>query len=129
MKRFRCYNCQDVEGMPGHDFYGEAPVCDKCGLDGTKPQYARFFAVCKAIHFNPPDPAFAKGHIVHGLGHPACGVKFIRGVMLTNAPKAVNCEACKATEEWIAAIASESFNPEDDFPVNIDTAKMMITKG
>lgn len=128
MKAFRCYNCEDERGVPGHPFFAETPVCPKCGLDGTKPQYARHFAPMKAIHFDTPDPAFAKSKNKHGSGKAACSPD-LKNVMLTNAPNVVNCPACKETDEWKDADKSFSFNPEDDFPVTIDPANMVLTKG
>lgn len=132
MKGWRCYNCNNDKGDPGLDFYGDKPICPKCGLDGTNQRYRGLFAALKVIHFDAPDPALAKGSGRHtrGIGHAACDPKLKVGtVQATGEPTVVNCPACRESQAWIDADKTVNFNPEDDFPVSIDLAGTMIVKG
>lgn len=120
MKRFRCYNCT-------HEFIAKEPLCLKCGLDGREPRYATHVVEIKTIHYDPPSKVYGVG-----MGCRACDqntpINRGRG---TGIAKIVNCDACKESAEWKQAMDYDDTGipPGEDFPVEIDRAKMTIRRG
>lgn len=99
LKLYRCVNCR-------REFEAERPACVPCGLDPAKdPRDAAYVVECVRIHLDPPT------HIQgRGKGHAACDPKLRvgrPGMQFSGEPRAVNCEACKATAEFKAAEAGE----------------------
>jgi hypothetical protein len=106
MYLFRCLNpkcADDPNGKLGHDFYWEAPICPKCGIDGRSPKYGRFMEVLTTIHYDPPEG------IVDGVGKniALCNGKtsYELGMarpleQVTGEPGSVTCPACKAHDDF-----------------------------
>ena len=113
MKLWKCYNCENGDGIPGVDFFADAPVCPTCKLDGADKRHGNKIVACKIIHFDPPHPSVKDA----GLGHLACSPSKVIGkvdAMATGVPDVVNCPLCRATDDWkIAKSAAEVGSPNN----------------
>lgn len=96
-KRYRCSNC-------GTDFVADKPACAKCDIDATTdPQAIGVIHPLATIHYDPPHPKIK----LRGKGHRACDTKtHIGRGKGTGEASVVNCEACKATPAYQAAVAA-----------------------
>jgi hypothetical protein len=94
-RRYRCMNC-------GTDFVAETPSCARCGIDpATDPRAAGVIHPIATIHYDPPHPRIR----FRGLGHRACDpTKHIGTGRGSGEPSVVNCEACRATPAFQAAV-------------------------
>lgn len=115
---YRCYNppCADSDGIPGHDFVGIEPVCDRCGADQRDPRLGRFVINLKVIHWDPPQPK----HPSVGQGIRACDGQLISAGMASGDPLAVNCPACRQIEQFRAALKQAHVRPEDDLHLELN---------
>ena len=101
MPLFRCLNCMN-------EFTAEKPSCADCELDPAKDKrHAEFFLPLLIHHFDPPTKVEGIGK-----GHAACDSRIKVGriykpkCMFTGETSAVNCPACKATDEFKKAEGS-----------------------
>lgn len=95
---YRCYNCENAQGLIGYDFTAAAPVCPKCGADGTTLEAAQKIVTRQAVHFDPPHGVLRD----KGTGKRACDGKPTTGlgVHSTGVPTAVTCPACRESEAF-----------------------------
>lgn len=117
MPRFRCAQCKG-------EFVAAKPACEKCGLDPEKDaRHAAFFLDLVTIHFDPPTHVPGLGN-----GHAACNPTLrtgSNGDAWTGEKQVVNCEACKASDEFksdgppAAPNASILFNKTDGPPPDL----------
>ncbi len=95
MPLFRCLECRAK-------FEAAAPGCAACGIDPAARREDEGVVVQLVVtHFDPPTKRAGRGK-----GHAACDpkVKVGRpGLAFTGEPDAVNCPACKAGAEFMAA--------------------------
>jgi len=124
---YRCLNpkcADDPSGKLGHDFTADVPVCDKCGVDGRDPRFARVVHRLVVLHYDPPSPVEGIG-----LGHRACDPsKTSRASsdgmqMATGDPESVNCAKCRETGVWKENHRRTEVFEAADFEVIIDPAK------
>lgn len=108
-RRYRCTNC-------GAEFVGERPACVTCDIDpATDHRAVGVVQPIATIHFDPPHPKIRH----RGLGHRACDpATHIGKGRGTAEPSVVNCEMCKETEAYKAAVKKGglrvSFHEDDD---------------
>lgn len=108
-RRYRCTNCNT-------EFVAERPACAKCEIDPTTdPRAIGVIHPLATIHYDPPHPKIKR----RGLGHRACDPsKHIGRGRGTGEASVVNCEACKATAAFQAAVKrgelEVGFREEDD---------------
>lgn len=110
-KFFRCMNCLDDKQIPGRDFVAEsAPVCPKCGLDGSPgKQHANLIIPLRTVHFDPPHPTVKN----RGVNVPLCGVPFVGGMAMTGDPNVANCPNCKAHADFERIKAAWNVGADD----------------
>jgi predicted nucleic-acid-binding Zn-ribbon protein len=88
-----CVNPLSKRKDKGLDFWADAPICVKCGVDGDKER--NVIVPLRTVHFMAPHPVIED----RGCGVIACGAEFA-GVMHSGEPDAVNCPNCRNTEAW-----------------------------
>lgn len=122
MKRYRCTNCNT-------DFVADKPACANCDIDpATDPRAVGIIHPLVTIHYDPPHPKIKR----RGLGHRACDPsKPIGAGRGSGEPGSVNCEACKATPAYQAAVKAGAldvgFREEDNEVVAINAAGVVVT--
>lgn len=128
-KPYRCYNpkCADKPGVPGHVFLVApgAPVqCDRCGIKGDDPRFARFLTELVLVHFEPPSG------VVDGVGAgyvacaPTASMEKTAAVRRSGAVDAVTCPDCRETAVFLAENSKERMSADEalrQVPIEINT--------
>jgi hypothetical protein len=133
LRPYRCQNpdcTTDAAGRLIHDFWAEAPVCPRCGLDGRTPLGRDVVVALELLHFAEPTAVRGKS-----TGRPACDGRGRIGVFpyvhVTAYAPAANCPKCRRTEAWQRAAEATTgvVLTKDDFTVGLDPATQTVTKG
>lgn len=100
-RRYRCTNCNT-------EFAADKPACATCDIDATTdPQAAHVIHPLVLIHYDPPHPKIKN----RGRGRRACDPKVPVGKgRASGEARAVNCDACKATEVFQDAVKAGALN-------------------
>lgn len=92
---YRCLVCT-------REFEADKPACEACGIDpATDPRNKDVIVPLVTHHFDPPSKVPGRG-----LGHAACNPRLRIGTpkcAFTGEPESVNCAACKASAQFLAA--------------------------
>ena len=140
-RTYRCYACNNETGAFGREFtvdfedrtplvklpdgrQGEAVTCPNCGMQNTNPHLGANVVELRVLHFEPPLTKSMFGRA--GRGTIACNpeVKVTnpdesKRVFATGEPLAVNCPACKETEEYKEQTGG-GLHPAFDVPLPAD---------
>lgn len=92
LRFFRCHNPK-CAGQKPHDFWGDAPVCNRCG--GTDKDKRSQVTELTITHFDAGDNKVACD--------PDSPWRCSNKENMSGAPDAVTCPMCMSTPAWVAA--------------------------
>lgn len=143
MPTYRCYCCQNEDGIQGKDFVsepGKPVVCPSCGepfkpniklprssKSSNQERGQGHVAEVAVIHFDAPKNA------VRGTGYPACSptgrIGTFEFMHATGAASAVSCEACMKTDIWRTHAVRQNVYvpPEHDIEVVLSPETGVVT--